>query len=74
MRAQLLTWVRWKKRLPHLLDILEGIPVSVFLCFSMFCVVLILYSLVLVSSFLPCACLSVWLLGYRGGEFIVGSG
>ena len=37
MRAQLLTWVRWKKRLPHLLDILEGIPVSFsgfFSCFS----------------------------------------
>lgn len=29
MRAQQLTWLRWKARLPHLLDILEGIPVSV---------------------------------------------
>ncbi|CAN0258276.1 unnamed protein product, partial [Ectocarpus fasciculatus] len=26
MRAQLLTWLRWKGRLPHLLDILEEIP------------------------------------------------
>lgn len=28
MRAQQLTWLRWKGRLPHLLDILEEIPVS----------------------------------------------
>lgn len=30
MRAQQQTWLRWQERLPHLLDILEKIPVSVF--------------------------------------------
>lgn len=28
MRAQQQTWLRWQERLPHLLDILEKIPVS----------------------------------------------
>lgn len=28
IRAQQLTWLRWRARLPHLLDILEDIPVS----------------------------------------------
>lgn len=36
MRAQLLTWLRWKSRLPHLLDILEEIPVSLILCVFFF--------------------------------------